>query len=409
MRSLQTHLSKTPISSIKTHWLLAWSLAGIYTLLCGLTISQSSSSYHKSLYALLIMPSIFIILNRKNLVLLKTPIVLLYIAFVAVAFISTLIHQPSETKNILIRAFYTLSLFATACFCLKNSIKHSALMVIAAGYTTLITSLSSFAPWLYDAFNSGNTITRFIGSGALTNPLLSSHLFGFYTVLFLFMTINTEKKTARITYCLTAFIFLSMTIATGSRTPLLALTITLLWLSLISPNKRNIAALAIFTVFITATYFYAPELMLNRGLSYRPELWNVALEKIKNSPALGYGLGAETKFYINSIKTTFREPHNIHLSILYFTGILGFIFWAGMHILALCTCIQNKRKPLFALASCLVIYGVTAGMTEGGGLLPRPKEHWFITWIPLALVVALAFKQIGQSKTDRKNSSNNFA
>lgn len=28
-------------------------------------------------------------------------------------------------------------------------------------------------------------------------------------------------------------------------------------------------------------------------------------------------------------------------------------------------------------------------MTEGGGLLPRPKEHWFITWIPLAFISAL--------------------
>lgn len=398
MKPVQTHLGKLLISSIKNHWLFLWTLTGIYFLLCGLTVLQNSSSYHKALYALLIPPTVLLILNRKNYRLFRNPIIMLYIIFITFACISTLTHQASETKNVLMRAFYTFSLFATACFCLKHSIKYSISIAVMAGYTNLVTSLNSFVPWLYEALKSENTIIRFIGSGALTNPLLSSHLFGFYTVIFLFMAINAEKNKVKIIYYLTAFNFLTMTIATGSRTPLLALTACLIWLSIISPIKRNIVALIAFITLIVATYFYAPDLILNRGLSYRPELWNIALEKIKNSPIFGYGFGAETNFYIDSLKTVFREPHNIHLSILYFTGISGFILWTGMHLLALYTCIQNKNKPLFILASCLIIYGITAGMTEGGGLLPRPKEHWFITWIPLALVAALIFRQTEQQK-----------
>ncbi len=37
-------------------------------------------------------------------------------------------------------------------------------------------------------------------------------------------------------------------------------------------------------------------------------------------------------------------------------------------------------------------YGLVAGMTEGGSFLSRPNEHWFLIWIPLALVAAFTVR-----------------
>jgi tRNA A-37 threonylcarbamoyl transferase component Bud32 len=39
------------------------------------------------------------------------------------------------------------------------------------------------------------------------------------------------------------------------------------------------------------------------------------------------------------------------------------------------------------------MYGIGAGLTEGGGILSRPKEHWFLLWIPLAIIAGLSVAQ----------------
>ena len=66
-----------------------------------------------------------------------------------------------------------------------------------------------------------------------------------------------------------------------------------------------------------------------------------------------------------------------------------------MHGAALWACWQQRSDLYFIIAGALVVYGLGAGLAEGGGILSRPKEHWFLTWIPLALVAAL---NIGRKK-----------
>lgn len=68
--------------------------------------------------------------------------------------------------------------------------------------------------------------------------------------------------------------------ATGSRTPLVALTLAALWLSFICWNRRSVALLG--ALFITgATVAVMFSRMINeRGDSYRFEIWQMALQKL---------------------------------------------------------------------------------------------------------------------------------
>jgi len=62
---------------------------------------------------------------------------------------------------------------------------------------------------------------------------------------------------------------------------------------------------------------------------------------------------------------------------------------------------RHRVQPLFILASAWLVYGIGAGLTEGGGILPRPKEHWYLLWIPLALIAALSINQRLKTLRDR--------
>ncbi|MNR36930.1 hypothetical protein D3C85_1549090 [compost metagenome] len=64
-----------------------------------------------------------------------------------------------------------------------------------------------------------------------------------------------------------------------------------------------------------------------------------------------------------------------------------------MYGLAIARCLKLRNLPAFKLASSLLIFGLAAGMTEGSNFLSRPNESWFLTWLPLSLVIGLSLRQ----------------
>jgi tRNA A-37 threonylcarbamoyl transferase component Bud32 len=81
------------------------------------------------------------------------------------------------------------------------------------------------------------------------------------------------------------------------------------------------------------------------------------------------------------------------LGVLYYVGIFGFIPWLFFQAWGLLSSWRHRVQPLFIIASTWLVFGIGAGLTEGGGIISRPKEHWFLLWIPLALIAALSINQ----------------
>ena len=230
------------------------------------------------------------------------------------------------------------------------------------------------------------------GLGALDNPLLSSHLFGFFTVYWLYVCMTTQRLNVLWFSVPSLAIMTAAVLATGSRTPLVALTLAILWMSFVSRNRR--AALLLSGMFLgaVALLLFYPELITERGTSFRLELWSISLQLIAEHPWIGHSYDSE--LYLTLAEGyQLREPHSFALGVLYYVGIIGFIPWAFMLGWGLYKGLQQRAQPLFILASSLLAYGIGAGLTEGGGILSRPKEHWFLLWIPLAIITGLSLAQ----------------
>lgn len=358
----------------------------IFVILAGLLLVPKTSNYHTIYYISAITPILLLLSVNPKLISDNISNVLkIFIIFSIWSALSTLWSDTDESIITPIkRIFYIFCLFIS--FSVVHSKNKNTLIKIFILSGTIVTIAACYN-LLFSDF-SFHTTARFIGPGALKNPLLSSHIFGFFTVLFfsLFFTSNTKAK---FFYILIGALLLSLVIATGSRTPLLALTAAAIWIIILFNNRKSIYIILSYVAALALIFFIYPEIILNRGVSYRPELWNSAIEKILSKPFIGYGFESSLKFYVPSLEKFFEDPHNIHLSTLSLTGLIGFILWCAMHIYALWACWKNKKNRLFIIASTLLIYGIMAGMTEGGGLLPRPKEHWFLTWIPLAFIAAI--------------------
>jgi O-antigen ligase len=224
---------------------------------------------------------------------------------------------------------------------------------------------------------------RLSGYGALYNPLLVSHVFGFFAALWIGRYLAEERPFAPLPL-LAIIVCGALLLATGSRTPLVALAATVLWLVLVLPNRKSAAFVGGAALLGAVAINVWPEILLQRGVSYRPQIWSDALRQIAQHPWFGHGFNSPMAIQLPDFPHPFREPHNLTLSVIYDLGAMGGLMWLGIYGVALTGAWRWRNVPDVAWFSAPVVYGLFAGMTEGGAFLSRPKEHWFLVWIPIS-------------------------
>lgn len=361
--------------------------AGFFLLLSALFFLPDRSLHHKVYYALFSIPTLLALCIKpaelKSVG--REPLVLLFVLFAGFAILSLNWSDTSESTMKLIKPpLHTFMLFAGLCLLLRHRFEGLQPILLSAALVALAASTLDLCSYI----NNPPAEERLVGSGALDNPLLSSHLFGFFATYWLFIVMTSRKLPTRI-FALGAFAVMFATVlATGSRTPLIAMCLAATWIAILRRDRRAWVLLCALPVAAIALTLLAPELLFGRGFSSRLTIWQITLDFIAQRPWLGHGYDAT--LVINPMPFYyFSEPHSFALGVLYYVGIVGFVAWAGMIGYGLYSGWRHRTQPLYVLASALLMFGLGAGLTEGGGLLSRPKEHWFLLWIPLALIAAL--------------------
>lgn len=233
---------------------------------------------------------------------------------------------------------------------------------------------------------------RITGSGVLYNPLLSAHVFGFYMVLILnlLLQMNWGWKKKSLLFCLLLPIS-SFVLMTHSRTPLLGLGVMLVTFLIVSQNKKAILIFFGFTVAYVFMYFYYPTQFVRGGVSERPYIWQYTLGVVSQQPIWGIGLDNSFGIPIQPEfgQGVYAEPHNIHLSVLLRTGLIGFSLWGMMYLTIFKDMILSSQLLIGRVFFFVVVFGAACALTEGGAFFSRPKEQWFIIWLPIALTIAV--------------------
>ncbi|MFJ4372888.1 O-antigen ligase family protein [Pseudomonas japonica] len=328
----------------------------------------------------------------------REPIILLFTLFALFAALSLAWSSSDEAAGSLVkRPLHTFMLFAGTCLLLRYRYEMVKPILLGAALLALVASIREMrdfaltvAPMLdTHGFAWLNTAgVRLVGTGALDNPLLSSHLFGFFCTYWLCMCVNSKKPLALSLYLVAFLVMFVAVAATGSRTPLVALTLVVCWITLLRSNRLTAAMLLAVLIAGAVTVACVPEMITARGSSSRFDIWKLSWHMFLQHPLIGHGYDAPMSLDVG-IGYTLSEPHNFALGVLYNVGVVGFLPWIGMIAYGLYSGWRNRRQWIFVLASALLVFGIGAGLTEGGGILSRPKEHWFLLWIPLALIAAL--------------------
>lgn len=364
---------------------------GYFLLLCALFFLPGRSLHHKIFYGLFSIPAFIALCLRPRMTkeLLHDPIIIAVLLFAAWA-ISSLCWSPGDQSfsGQVKPPLHTLMLFV-GCYLLMRY-RSEIIQPLLFGTATVALVASIYNLYMFARIYEPGM--RLIGVGAFDNPLLSSHVFGFFCTYWLSLSMTCKRRSTLWLSIPAMVIMFATVIATGSRTPLVALTLAALWLGFICWNRRSVVLLGALAVTGAGVIMAFSQMINGRGDSYRFEIWQLALQKIAEHPWIGHGLSADLTLD-PGIGFALQEPHSFTLGVLYYVGIVGLLPWLFFQAWGLLSSWRNRLQPLFILASAWLAFGIGAGLTEGGGIISRPKEHWFLLWIPLALIAALSINQ----------------
>lgn len=115
------------------------------------------------------------------------------------------------------------------------------------------------------------------------------------------------------------------------------------------------------------------EILLERGFSYRLEIWEAAVQRVYDECGLLTGCGKDEHRLLGE----FRHPHSGYLSALYYGGLPSLIAVGAMTV-AFFLATWRARSAWLLVA----LVGWGALVTETNGLITSPRTLWVFFWIP---------------------------
>ncbi len=362
---------------------------GLFCILTGLIWTGDRSLYNRLFYWLVILPTVCAVFCSRQALfdVLKSRIFIAYLPFASYMVMTMLWSEGEENAVDLIKRVVFAVLFF--CFVFEFGRRYSARLIATIRWSAVFSVLA--AVYLLYLFVSKGGQGRLGGIGPLSNPLLVSHVFGFFLALWLGHYFFKQRFIEPVDFCALAVLG-SLIFATGSRTPLMATAVTVVWLTLLSANRKAVSTLLVFVIVGGSVCLLFPEAITQRGLSYRTVIWMDTIRQIGDDPWFGHGIGTPIRISVEALNQTFVDPHNLTLAVLYSGGLLGGTLWCVIYFTALREAWRWRRDQWTMISSATVVYGLVAGLSEGGSFLSRPKEHWSLILIPLTLLAYATFR-----------------
>ncbi len=150
-----------------------------------------------------------------------------------------------------------------------------------------------------------------------------------------------------------------------------------------------LAGIALVFLFVNET---TQAMLLPRGTSFRPEIWDQALSRIFDGHAwFGLGINTDNNFLVPDL--VILHPHNLYLSVLYQGGFVAL----GMFLLVLWKTLQELQLAYdeadAKLALGLLGMALPAYMLDGHELLDKIGSTWFLIWLPVAMAVGFRWSR----------------
>ncbi|MHA6492298.1 O-antigen ligase family protein [Pseudomonas borbori] len=370
-----------------------WLALGLAWWLVGMLLVTDSKQYHQLLILLFWLPGllalVFTPLVRRGWL---QPMALVLLAFALWSGISAL-WMPAQFDARELKIFLYIFLAANAvimlaCLNLPLMRRTLALSGWLVGMLAWV-SIIWFYGWEDKAWDR-----RLTGTGVADHTILAAQLFGAMGVILLYMRRSLPMVMQGFCWLFACAGVLGFLLLSQSKGPWVAAVFTLLVASLWQRSPQLLIALGISVLGGVTALVMWPELILQRGFSYRPELFTQALRLVAEQPLRGLGFTSEYSLLVPSSNKYYEHAHNIYLHIAVTLGLVGLGAWLILQGQTLLNAWQARASTEGRMLCALICFAGIALFTDGVGPWVKPREEWFCLWLPVFLSMGMVAQRL---------------
>lgn len=120
------------------------------------------------------------------------------------------------------------------------------------------------------------------------------------------------------------------------------------------------------------------EILLERGFSYRIDIWEAALRRVSGECGLLAGCGKDQFRILGQ----FYHPHSAYVSALYYGGLPSLAAFSAMAAVFLVVTWRARSSWLL-----VALVGWGGLVTESSGVITSPRTLWVFFWIPVFMAL----------------------
>ena len=156
------------------------------------------------------------------------------------------------------------------------------------------------------------------------------------------------------------------------------------------PGTRTRKLLASFLLLLAVSgillFIFGWEELARRSASFRPEIWRGLIEQTLSVNWLfGNGIASDSSFQYEMLE--FQHAHSIYVSTFFYGGVIGLLALLGFLGLCAGRSLRANSSEIQALATMMLLYGVTVLLFDGDRILTKVDYIWMVFWLPIAMVL----------------------
>jgi len=370
---------------------------GFILYLCGMFLFCDWASYRSFVYVFLFLLPVLLFSKERGLWkgLFSYAVVRMYLLILFFSAFSLLWSDASGFSYV--RHIVGMLMFGLSLLLLSRA--YPALIMRCLGVSAIVAALSAIYGLVSFYIIPSNLGSRFIvDSGLLSHTILASFVYGFFFIVAIYLWRSSHYSGVRAVFLVSSVVLLVYLIFAQSRGVLLAVFCAVVCDILLRCEKYRWVYVILLVLFVSVMTYLNQEYFLDRGWSYRIDLWVSGVMMGVDNFWFGRGIYSDYTVTVDS-GLYWDHPHNIFVKIFIDIGALGLLLWCGVWALACrgLLCLKNDVEVKF-LGVSLIIFSMVAGMFDGDGPFVKPREVWFISWLPLVLCIIWSLEGEGFSR-----------
>ena len=337
-------------------------------------IPISSKAVNNIFYCLIALPVFLMLILSvdRKLVISSKGAIYLTVALSFLGFVSFYDYSSLKPYLYIILLFYSLVIIDSHSF----SVNRAYFFYSVFGFFVFVVALTDWA--FRGGFSSLFRYSEFFGKDI--NPVyFSLMIVSGFLYFWVFHISSFLKSKSRFFYIFGFFAFLSLILICAvlfqSRSVLLGCAAFLVFY-FVRENEYLLFGMVMIFLVITFLYLDISDIFLQRGLSYRTDIWLDAWLRLKDTCGLLQGCGDDKYLFLGK----FYHPHSGYLSVLYEGGMLAL----GVLIIIVSSILWLGRKSSWVY---LAVYGWASVIVTTSGVISSPQPYWIYLWIPSFMAV----------------------